>query len=83
MQLLDELEAVPAAAGGGGGGGGDGGGRRSGKVSEFRDRELCLVSQTELSKISVGAQGPRSGGRKRYPKIGSHSSVTGGGDREA
>lgn len=60
MQLLDELETVLAADAGGGGGGGDGGGRKSGKVSEFRDRELCLVSQTELLKISVGAQGPRS-----------------------
>lgn len=68
MQLLDELETVLAADAGGGGGGGDGGGRKSGKVSEFRDRELCLVSQTELLKISVGAQGPRSGGKKKISK---------------
>lgn len=53
------------------------------RVSEFHDMELCLVSQIELSKISVGAQGPRSGGGKRYPKIGSHSLVMGGRGCEA
>lgn len=57
MQPRDELEASLAA---GGGGDGDGGGQRSGMVSQFPDKGLCLVSQIALSKISVEAQGPRS-----------------------
>lgn len=80
MQLRDELEASLAAAGGGDG---DGGEQRSGRVSQFPDKELCLVSQIALSKISVEAQGPRSGEKKRYPQIGSHSLVLGGGSCEA
>jgi hypothetical protein len=31
-----------------------------------------------LLKISAEAQGPRSGEKKRYPKIGSHHLVVGG-----
>lgn len=62
MQLRDELEASLAAAGGGDG---DGGGQRSGRVSQFPDKELCLVSQIALSKINVEAQGPRSGEKKK------------------
>lgn len=63
MQPREELEA-PLAAAAGGGGDGDGGAQRSGLVSWSPDKELCLVSQIVLSKISVEAQGPGSGEKK-------------------